>query len=374
MTQFNLKIDAELRDFLPGVPQTTDAMLEENLIAAGRALEPIVVWKKPRIVVDGHRRYGFCKKHNLPFDVREIDFKDRESVKEWMDKHQLQRRNLTSHDHAMILSRQLERETKRIAARRAAGESVDKQRTGTAAVAEAAGVSTRTVIRAKKYADALDTLPEDIRERFEEARLNHADVVRFAQQPETIQRAMLRDLDSGDFATLGEVMRGIGNANDRGEDDGDDDDYGQDSAAPECDNVSQLEPMIEPSAELAESVAQSDDCPKGGKHEWTSDVFDTFCSKCKEPGEPLLATLEAPPVSGPESPATVGAKSPSKPVSKQSSADRMFKQIQEHLRLALRLADQINDESSRKFPHHADVLQTMEILNNQVEDWKKVAA
>lgn len=285
MTQLNLKIDAELRDWLPGVPQTTDAMLEENLIASGRALEPIVVWKKPKIIIDGHRRYGFCKKHNLPFDVREVDFKDRDAVKEWMDKHQLQRRNLTSHDHAMILSRQLERETKRIAARRAAGESVDKQRTGTAAVAEAAGVSTRTVIRAKKYADALDTLPEDIRERFEEARLNHADVIRFAQQPETIQRAMLRDLDSGDFATLGEVMRGIGNANDRGEDDGDDDEYGQDSAAPECDTVSQLEPMIEPSSAPAESVAQSDDCPKGGKHEWTSDVFDTFCSKCKEPGE-----------------------------------------------------------------------------------------
>lgn len=372
MTQFNLKIDAELRDFLPGVPQTTDAMLEENLIAAGRALEPIVVWKKPRIVVDGHRRYGFCKKHNLPFDVREIDFKDRESVKEWMDKHQLQRRNLTSHDHAMILSRQLERETKRIAARRAAGESVDKQRTGTAAVAEAAGVSTRTVIRAKKYADALDTLPEDIRERFEEARLNHADVVRFAQQPETIQRAMLRDLDSGDFATLGEVMRGIGNANDRGEDDGDDDEYGQDSAAPECDNVSQLEPMIEPSAELAESVAQSDDCPKGGKHEWTSDVFDTFCSKCKEPGEPLLGATQTPAAA--PSPTTAAAAAPSKPVTKQSSADRMFKQIQEHLRQTLLLADQINDESSRKFPHHADVLQTIEILGNQIADWKKVAA
>lgn len=287
MNQYNLKIDDELRDFLPGVPATTDAMLEESLIAAGRALEPIVVWKKNRIVVDGHRRYGFCKKHRLQFEIREMDFADRDAVKEWMDKHQLQRRNLTSHDHAIILSRQLEREKRRIDHRRAAGENVGREKTGTAAVAEAAGVSTRTVIRAKQYSEALEQLPEDIRERFEEARFNQADVVRFSQQPETIQRAMLRDLDSGDFSTLGEVMRGIGNAGDEDDDDSDLDV----PAEAECDNVSpNPAPAKSPKATPPASpplAAQDDavDCPKGGAHQWTSDSTGDYCANCKEPAD-----------------------------------------------------------------------------------------
>lgn len=283
MNQYNLKIDAELQGYLPGVPSTTDAMLEESLIAAGRALEPIVVWKKNKIVVDGHRRYGFCRKHRLQFEIREIDFADRDAVKEWMDKHQLQRRNLTSHDHAIILSRQLERENRRIANRRAAGE---KGGSGIAAVAEAAGVCTRTVIRAKQYSEALEQLPEDIRERFEEARLNQADVIRFSQQPETIQRAMLRDLDSGDFSTLGEVMRGIGNAVD--EDDDSDLDV---PAEAECDNVSpNPAPAKAPKATPPASpplAAQDDpgDCPKGGAHQWTSDSTGDYCANCKEPAD-----------------------------------------------------------------------------------------
>lgn len=363
MNQYNLKIDSELQQYLPGVPTTTDAMLEESLIAAGRALEPIVVWKKNRIIVDGHRRYGFVRKHRLQYEIREIDFPDRDAVKEWMDKHQLQRRNLSSHDHAIILSRQLDRETKRLANRRAAGEAVGRQKNGTAVVAEAAGVSTRTVIRARKYSEALEQLPEDIRERFEDARFNQSDVIRFSQQPETIQRAMLRDLDSGDFTTLGEVMRGIGNS---GPDDDDDDDLG--SPEPKRDTVSpktppakqKLAPTPSPQPSPTPEAHDDQDCPKGGAHDWTSDSTGVFCAKCKEPSEIVAEPAR------PEPP-----KATAKPITPLAAH---FKAIEEHLRQALLTADRINEESSRRFQHHAEVLQTIEILGKQIADWKKVAA
>ena len=365
MNQYNLKIDEELRDYLPVVPATTDAMLEESLVAAGRALEPIIICRKTRVIVDGHRRYGFVKKHRLQYEIRELDFADRDAIKEWMDKHQLQRRNLSTHEHAIILSRQLERETRRIANRRAAGEAVGRAKSGTATVAEAAGVSTRTVIRARKYSEALEQLPEDIRERFEDARFNQSDVIRFSQQPETIQRAMLRDLDSGDFTTLGEVMRGIGNT---GADDDDDD---LDTQEAERDTVSPKAPSAKPRLSPAPSPqpspepageAQDDlqDCPKGGSHEWTSDYTGSFCGKCKEPLDIVAEPARPEP-----------AKPAPKPV---SPIPAMFKAIEEHLRQALLMADKVNEESARRFPHHAEVLQTIEILGKQIVDWKKVVA
>lgn len=35
------------------------------------------------------------------------------------------------------------------------------------------------------------------------------------------------------------------------------------------------------------------ECVKGGSHEWTEDDGDTFCEKCKEPGEPVARPAKA---------------------------------------------------------------------------------
>jgi hypothetical protein len=47
------------------------------------------------VLVDGHNRYKICKKNNIPYKVKKIDFKDIEEVKIWMVENQMGRRNLT---------------------------------------------------------------------------------------------------------------------------------------------------------------------------------------------------------------------------------------------------------------------------------------
>lgn len=91
----DLIIDAEFRDLLPESRKDEDDGLEASVMMTGGPLEPIYVWKQQGIIVDGHRRYAICRKHNLPFKRVELEFDNREHVIAWMRSWQCDRRNLT---------------------------------------------------------------------------------------------------------------------------------------------------------------------------------------------------------------------------------------------------------------------------------------
>lgn len=87
-------IDPELQKIMPELSEEEYKELEESLLTDGYKGAPIIVWKKKGIIVDGHNRYSICQKHNIPFEVKELEFDDQDDVVMWMLRAQLGRRNL----------------------------------------------------------------------------------------------------------------------------------------------------------------------------------------------------------------------------------------------------------------------------------------
>lgn len=87
-------IDQEFRDLIyqDDLTEEEKRELETDILVRG-CVVPLIVWNG--LLVDGHHRYEICKKHNIPFDVKEIEFENREYAKAWILTNQLARRNLT---------------------------------------------------------------------------------------------------------------------------------------------------------------------------------------------------------------------------------------------------------------------------------------
>jgi len=88
----NLIINEELKNLLPPLSAEEFAGLEASILKDG-CLSALAVWKNT--VIDGHHRHEICTKHNLPFDVKYLEFENIDDVKLWMWSHQDCRRNLT---------------------------------------------------------------------------------------------------------------------------------------------------------------------------------------------------------------------------------------------------------------------------------------
>lgn len=90
-----LKINHELRDFIPPLSGEEKKRLEDSLLKYGYKGAPIYIWND--YIVDGHNRYELCKKHNIEYPVEELLLGDNATiidVMEWMINTQLGRRNL----------------------------------------------------------------------------------------------------------------------------------------------------------------------------------------------------------------------------------------------------------------------------------------
>ena len=84
------------QEFVMLIPPLTDEEykgLEASILAEG-CRDSLVVWGD--VLVDGHNRYRICTKHNIPYQVVQKDFADRNEAKLWMIRNQLSRRNLPS--------------------------------------------------------------------------------------------------------------------------------------------------------------------------------------------------------------------------------------------------------------------------------------
>lgn len=94
-----LKINPELRDFLPRLPLKDFEKLEKKIVSEGYKGLPIYTWNN--YIVDGHHRYEICKKHNIEFKSEELILCDDATIvdyMEWMLNNQDARRNLTPAD------------------------------------------------------------------------------------------------------------------------------------------------------------------------------------------------------------------------------------------------------------------------------------
>lgn len=98
---WNLKVDDEFKKLLDPQCNEERAIFEDSLLNEG-CRDALVIWREPRIIVDGHNRFGFCSEHGIPFGVVEMDFADRDEAKMWIIKNQLARRNLPPHRRGML--------------------------------------------------------------------------------------------------------------------------------------------------------------------------------------------------------------------------------------------------------------------------------
>ena len=65
-----LKIDPEFQSKIPPLQFEEEQQLEQNIIAEGRLLNPIITWNG--YILDGHTRYRILKKHGfIKFEVEE---------------------------------------------------------------------------------------------------------------------------------------------------------------------------------------------------------------------------------------------------------------------------------------------------------------
>ena len=102
-----LKIDPEFQSKIPPLQFEKEQQLEQNIIAEGRLLNPIITWNG--YILDGHTRYRILKKHGfIKFEVEEIQLANKYEALAWICKNQLGRRNLSPERKKFLLGKEYE--------------------------------------------------------------------------------------------------------------------------------------------------------------------------------------------------------------------------------------------------------------------------
>ena len=109
MKQQTLHIDPEFKAQIPPLTEDERKQLEENILADGEILSPILVWNDT--IVDGHNRYEILQNHpEISFTVYPLTLENREQVLAWICKNQLGRRNLTPEQKKFLMGKQYDAE------------------------------------------------------------------------------------------------------------------------------------------------------------------------------------------------------------------------------------------------------------------------
>ncbi|MFB7879775.1 hypothetical protein [Brevundimonas diminuta] len=148
-----IRIDPEFKAYIPALADDEKAQLERNIVADG-CRDPLLVWGD--ILIDGHNRFEICTRLNIPFQTVQKDFPDREAALDWMDAHQLGRRNLTPDARKLLLGRRYNRMKKapedNLVQNAPKGQNDPSAENTAARLAAEHGVSEKTVKRAGKFA------------------------------------------------------------------------------------------------------------------------------------------------------------------------------------------------------------------------------
>ena len=165
-----LKIDPEFQSKIPPLQFEEEQQLEQNIIAEGRLLNPIITWNG--YILDGHTRYRILKKHGfIKFEVEEIQLANKYEALAWICKNQLGRRNLSPERKKFLLGKEYESTKLAVGAPlgskhgiRKCGQNdhiVSEKRT-CERIASEHGIGEKTVRRAEKYSRGIDAAEEAV--------------------------------------------------------------------------------------------------------------------------------------------------------------------------------------------------------------------
>lgn len=165
-----LKIDPEFQSKIPPLQFEEEQQLEQNIIAEGRLLNPIITWNG--YILDGHTRYRILKKHGfIKFEVEEIQLANKYEALAWICKNQLDRRNLSPERKKFLLGK--EYESTKLAVGGQPGNCNPVKRCGQndhivsekrtcERIASEHGIGEKTVRRAEKYSRGIDAAEEAV--------------------------------------------------------------------------------------------------------------------------------------------------------------------------------------------------------------------
>lgn len=165
-----LKIDPEFQSKIPPLQFEEEQQLEQNIIAEGRLLNPIITWNG--YILDGHTRYRILKKHGfIKFEVEEIQLANKYEALAWICKNQLGRRNLSPERKKFLLGK--EYESTKLAVGGQPGncnkvnrcdqnDHIDSEKRTCERIAVEHGVGSATVRRAEKYSQGIDAAEEAV--------------------------------------------------------------------------------------------------------------------------------------------------------------------------------------------------------------------
>jgi N6-adenosine-specific RNA methylase IME4 len=153
----DITIDKEFAAMIPPLSAEERQQLEENIIEHGGARDPLVVWneKNATILLDGHNRYEICTRHELPFDIHEMNLKGRDEAADWMDRNQLGRRNLHPDAFTLLLGRRYNRAKNTHGGDRHSSGNSYHLKTAER-LAKEHGVTEKTVRSAGKFAESVE--------------------------------------------------------------------------------------------------------------------------------------------------------------------------------------------------------------------------
>ena len=101
----HLNIDPEFASIIPPLREEEQKQLEENVLADGVVINPLIVWNG--VIVDGHNRYRILQQHpEIQFTTYEKAFSDRYEAIAWICRNQLGRRNLTPQQFKYLMGQQ----------------------------------------------------------------------------------------------------------------------------------------------------------------------------------------------------------------------------------------------------------------------------
>jgi len=95
-----LRINKKFEELIPPLNADEYEELYQSIKTEG-CRDAIITWNDT--IVDGHNRYGICKKLNIPFNTLEKMFDDDDIALEWIMRNQFARRNLIDVERGGLL-------------------------------------------------------------------------------------------------------------------------------------------------------------------------------------------------------------------------------------------------------------------------------
>lgn len=166
----DIRIEPEFENKIPPLTDDEYRQLEENILADGIVINPIITWNGA--IVDGHNRFRIAQVNpEIGYTTFEKSFPDTEAAVAWICKNQLGRRNLTPEQKKYLIGKQYEAEKASHGGERGnqytkaaspQNGNLPKSEKACERIARENNVSKNTVLRAESFSKAVDIADESV--------------------------------------------------------------------------------------------------------------------------------------------------------------------------------------------------------------------